>query len=288
MRHRKTAGDDLAAGHVDQYAAIPPPVAPAVGYIRAAYRGNERGTGAIHRQSVQVAPVLRHQGGNKFWSPQRSKTCGFADGRQATIQRIDEDRSPRAVYVTNPDVVGVDPANDATFEGNKLAVRSRLGRLALVQHILEPPEHVEPAGPQRLTVGPQALTLLDDALMGAHATIVPAADEEQPAGLIGGERHAHIRRRQPVGEARRQQQHRPPVDLVAGWGLAHVVTMFAKPLQLHMPIAKTSVRCGAFPIVQPILRPKAFREGRLRIYQGWSLSCLKLMPQAAFLRWLHA
>jgi hypothetical protein len=38
-----------------------------------------------------------------------------------------------------------------------------------------------------LTVGPQALTLLDQALMRAHTAVGLAADEKQPAGLVGRE-----------------------------------------------------------------------------------------------------
>jgi hypothetical protein len=192
MRHRKAAGDDLAAGHVDHDTAVVPPVAPAVGDIRATHRADERGTGAVHRQSVQVAPILRHQSGKEAWPPQRSKTCGFAYCRQATIQRIDEDRSPRAVDISDPDVVRVDAANDAAFDGYELAVRSRRRDLAVAQHILEPPQHVASARPQRLTVGPQALALLDEALMRAHAAVGLAADEKQPACLVGRERETCV------------------------------------------------------------------------------------------------
>jgi hypothetical protein len=135
-----------------------------------------------------VAPILRHQGAQELRAPQRPKTCGVADGRQATIQRIDENRSRHAVDISQPDVVCVDPANDAAFNGHELAVRSRLRGLAVAQHVLEPPEHVESARPERLTVGPQALTLLDQALMRAHTAVALAADEKQPAGLIGRER----------------------------------------------------------------------------------------------------
>jgi hypothetical protein len=62
-----------------------------------------------------VAPILRRQRGQEFRSPQRPKTCYFADCRQATVQRIDKDRSPHAINVPDPDVVDVDPANDAAF-----------------------------------------------------------------------------------------------------------------------------------------------------------------------------
>src|SRR5215471_6295930 len=176
MRHRKAAGDDLVAGHVDHDAAVVPPVAPAVGHIRAAHRADERGTGAVHRQSVQVAPILRHQSGQEAWPPQRSKTCGFAYRRQAAIQRIDEDWSlRRAVDVSNPDVVRVDSANDAAFDGYELALRACRRDRAVAQHILEPPQHIASARPQRLTVGPQTLTLLDHALMRAHAAVGLAA-----------------------------------------------------------------------------------------------------------------
>jgi len=60
------------------------------------------------------------------------------------------------------------------------------------------------AGPQRLPVRPQALALLDDALVRAHAAVGLAADEEQP-----------------VGKALRQQQYRAFVACLAGRLFTH-------------------------------------------------------------------
>src|SRR5262245_6952497 len=54
------------------------------------------------------------------------------------------------------------------------------------------------------------------ALVGAYAAVVPAADEEQSSGLVGGEREADIGCREPCREALRQQQQRAPV-LAATW-----------------------------------------------------------------------
>jgi hypothetical protein len=98
----------------------------------------------------------------------------------------------RAPSTSPTPMVGVDPANDAAFDGYELAVRSRRRDLAVAQHILEPPQHVESARPKRLTVGPQALTLLDDALMGTHTTVALAADEKQSTGLVGRERETCV------------------------------------------------------------------------------------------------
>jgi hypothetical protein len=192
VRHGKAAGHNLAARHIDHDAAVVAPVAPAVGNIRAAHCSDKRGTSAVHCESVKVAPILRRQRGQEFRSPQRPKTCRFADCRQAAVQRIDKDRTPRAINVPDPDVMDVDPANDAAFEGYELAVRSRWRGLAVAQHILEPPQHVESTCPERLTIGPQALTLLDDALMGADASVGLAADEKQPAGLVRRERETGV------------------------------------------------------------------------------------------------
>jgi hypothetical protein len=86
----------------------------------------------------------------------------------------------------------VDAANDAAFDGYEFAVRSHRRDLAVAQHILEPPQHVASARPQRLTVGPQALALLDEALVRAHATVGLAADEKQPAGLVSRERETCV------------------------------------------------------------------------------------------------
>jgi hypothetical protein len=85
------------------------------------------------------------------------------------------------------------------------------------EHVLEPPQHVERAGPQRLPVGPQPLALLDDALVRADAALVPAANEEQPSRLVGGERQADIRCREPCRETLRQQQQRSLVAHLPGW-----------------------------------------------------------------------
>src|SRR5262249_56717438 len=112
--------------------------------------------------------------------------------RRKTIRVSDEEGPRRAVAVPAPVVGGVDPAKAAAFEGYELALPSRRRALAVAQHILEPPQHVASARPQRLTVGPQALALLDEALMRAHATVGLAADEKQPAGLVGRERETCV------------------------------------------------------------------------------------------------
>src|SRR4051794_39646356 len=221
MRHRKAAGHDLAACYVDDDATIVPPLAPAVGDIRAADCADECGAAALHRQSIQVAAVFRHQRAEEFWPPQRPKTCRLADRRQATVQRIDEDRPARAIDVREADVVRVDTADDTAFDGYELAVRARRRRLAVLQHILEAPQHVEAARPKRLTVGPQALALLDHPLMSAYAAVAFAAYEKQTAGLVGCERETGVNGREPVGEAWRQHQHRSLVACGISGVLAH-------------------------------------------------------------------
>src|SRR5262245_25817951 len=73
VRHGKAAGHNLAAPHIDHDAAVVAPVAPAVGNIRAAHCSDKRGTGAVHCESVKVAPILRRQRGRNFRPPKRPK-----------------------------------------------------------------------------------------------------------------------------------------------------------------------------------------------------------------------
>ena len=133
-----------------------------------------------------MAAILRHQSAQEFRSPQRPEACGLAYCREAAVQRIDEDGPPRSVEIAEADIVDVDPADHPAFAGYKLAVRSARRGLAFAQHILETPQHVDAAGPERLAVGPKPLTLLDDALVRADPTVTLAANEEQAPGLVGG------------------------------------------------------------------------------------------------------
>jgi hypothetical protein len=127
----------------------------------------------------------------------------------------------RAVDLAHADVVDVGAAGDAALARHELALRAlRRGR-AGGEHVLEPPQHVARAGPQRLPVGPQPLALLDDALVRPHAAVVLAADEEQPSRLVGGEREADIRCREPCRESLRQQQQRSLVADLRGGTIGH-------------------------------------------------------------------
>src|SRR5262249_49087585 len=110
---------------------------------------------------------------------------------------------------------------DAALARHELAVGALRRGLARGEHVLEPPQHVERAGPQRLPVGPQPLALLDDALVRAHAAVLAAAAEEQPARLVGGEREADIRCGEPCRETLRQQQQRPFVAHLRGGNVGH-------------------------------------------------------------------
>ena len=90
--------------------------------------------------------------------------------------------------MTDSDIVDINAAGDAAFARNEFTISSGRCRLARPQHILEPPQHIEAARPQRLSVGPQSLTLFDQPLVGADAAVHLATDEEQSSGLIGRER----------------------------------------------------------------------------------------------------
>jgi hypothetical protein len=57
--------------------------------------------------------------------------------------------------------------------------------------------------------------------VGANAAVVLAADEEQPPRLVGGEREADIRCREPRRETLRQQQQRSLVAHLRGGTIGH-------------------------------------------------------------------
>ena len=157
----------------------------------------------------------------KLRPPQRPEARLVAHRGEAGEQRVDEDRRALAVDLAHADVVDVGAAGDAALARHELALRPlRRGR-AGGEHVLEPPQHVAGAGPQRLPVGPQPLALLDDALVRADAAVVLAADEEQPPGLVGGERETDIGRREPGRESLRQQQQRALVADLRGGTIGH-------------------------------------------------------------------
>ena len=86
----------------------------------------------------------------------------------------------------------VDGAGDPALARHEAAVGAFLGPRAGGEIVAEPPEHRLAAGPQVGAVGPQALAMLDQPLVGAQPAVGLAADEEQAAGLVGGERQAGI------------------------------------------------------------------------------------------------
>src|SRR5262245_59524366 len=122
MRHRQAAGHDLAARDIHDDAAVVPPFTPALGHIRAAHRGHKSCTRSVHGETVQVAAILRHQGGEKFWSPHGAKARCLADCGEATVECIDENRPPDAIDLAHANVMDVDAAGDATLAWYELAV----------------------------------------------------------------------------------------------------------------------------------------------------------------------
>jgi hypothetical protein len=168
-----------------------------------------------------MAAVLRRQRADEPGPPQRPEARLVADRGETGEQRIDEHRRAHAVDLAHADVVDVGAAGDAALAWHELAVGALRRGLAGGEHVLEPPQHVEGAGPQRLPVGPQPLALLDDALVRADAAVVPAADEEQPSRLVGGEGEADIGCREPCRETLRQQQQRALVAYLPGGNVGH-------------------------------------------------------------------
>ena len=199
VRHGQARRHDLAAGDVQHHAAIDAAFAPAIGDIAAADRGDVGRPGAIHGQAVQVAAILGGQGADEGRAPERTETRRVAEGGEAAEGGVDEDRPGRghALHLPDADVVDVEAAGDAGLARDEAAVGAVGGSHAGWHVVAEAPEHGLSAGPERVAIGPQTLTLLEQPLMGAQRAVGAQAEEDQPAGLVGGQSEAGAAFRQP-------------------------------------------------------------------------------------------
>ena len=196
MRHRQAASDDLAAGHVDDHAAVARcSRQPSATSLRPTSVTIGRAAVA-HGQAVEVAAVLGGELRDEGRPPQRREAVRRARPRQAGEERVDEDRPPARV---DRDVVDVEVAGGVAHLRHVEPVVARL-RLARAEHVLEAPELVERAHPQRLAVAGQAHAAVEGALEDRQPAVGLQADQEQLAGLVGGEGEA----RALLGEPREE------------------------------------------------------------------------------------
>ena len=130
---------------------------------------------------------------------------------------------PRRV---DADVVDVEPPGHPSLARHELACRAGFCRLAGGQPVDEAPQHRLAADPQLAAVGPQALAMLDQPLMAADRAVGLAADEDQPACLVGGQRQARIDARQPFRKPRRVHQDRALCGRLGGCFGCHAKLSF--------------------------------------------------------------
>lgn len=94
VRHGQAPNDDLPARDVDQDTAVAPPVAPPVGDVGPADRGDERGFAVAHGKSVQMATVLSGKFADERRLPKRLEAVAVGDRGQAAEHSVDEDPCP--------------------------------------------------------------------------------------------------------------------------------------------------------------------------------------------------
>ena len=196
VRHRQAAGQHLAGGDVDDAAAIVAAVAPAVGDVAAADRGDVARRPVLHRQAVEMAAVLRRQFTDERRFPHRPEAMPFAGGGETAEQGIDENHPAVGV---DGDVVDVEIAGGVADLGNVEPVVA-LVCLSRCQRVLEPPELIQRGHPQTVTVRAQPHAAAEGALEDRESSVGLQPDQEQLAHLIGGERQAQPLLRQPRGE----------------------------------------------------------------------------------------
>ena len=108
--------------------------------------------------------------------------------------------------VVRGDLVDVDVAERLRVARHEEGVERLVGGLAGAEDILQPPQlelagEVEPAGAVSEAHGALEILLVD-----RHGAVGLRADEEQLAGLVGGEGEAHAVARQPAREPARGRE----------------------------------------------------------------------------------
>ena len=200
VRHRQSFADDLVGLHVDHHATVLAAIPPAVDAVALAHRGHVLGLAIDHRQAVQVAPVLRRQLADERRLPDRLETVGLAELRQAGVLRVDEDH---LAVLADAEFVDVQVADGLGVARDIALVELAVDDLVRAQHVLEAPQLVKATQVDALRIADHAHGALEDALEERHPPLFVAADQVDPAGLVGGDRQRHPVLGQPAGQAAR-------------------------------------------------------------------------------------
>lgn len=184
MGHRQALGDHFVGGDVDHHAAVAPLVAPAVDDIGGRHRGDVARHTVLHRQTVEVAAVLRRKARDERRPPHRLEGMNRAVGGEAGIFGADEDQPAGGV---DAHLVHVEVGNGLAAARHIKAVEVLVGALVGTQDILEAPDLREAREQQPLAVADQAHGAHEVALVQRQRAVGQNADEEELARLIGRE-----------------------------------------------------------------------------------------------------
>jgi hypothetical protein len=198
MGHRQLIGNDPVVGDVDEYAAFGPARTPAVDHVRTADRRDiARLAFGPQRHAVKVAAILGGQSRDKGRLPDRPEAVPQIKRGETGIAGVDEYHPARVV---DADFVHVEVAGGLRIARHEGEIERLVGDLAGPKHILEPPElklggEVKPPGLPGETHRPVEILLVE-----RNRAVALNADQEQLAGLIGGEGEAGAVAQQPTGK----------------------------------------------------------------------------------------
>ena len=158
------------------------------------------GRAVVHGEAVQVAAVLGGEPRDEGRLPQRLEAVGDAHRREAGEFGVDEDHPAGPV---DAELVDVDVAGGLGVARHVEPVEILVGPLVRGEHVLEPPDLEQRADiePRRGRVDAHRAHVI--LLVEGDLAARQQADQEQLAGLVGGEGEAAAVARQPVAEAAR-------------------------------------------------------------------------------------
>jgi hypothetical protein len=197
VRHGEAAGEDPIGGEVEEDAAVSPPIAPTIRDVAVRDSRDVGRAARFHGEAVEVRAILRGEAGDPRRAPEGAEAVGFADGGEAGEEGVDEDR---AALTVDGDVVDVEVAGGVADRWDIKAVVAVVA-LARGEVILEAGELVVGGEPEGLGGGVQAHAAAEAALVDGELVILGEAQQEELAGLVGGEGEAEPLLREPGGQA---------------------------------------------------------------------------------------
>src|SRR5690606_16307284 len=149
-------------------AAVAAAVAPAVHGIAAAHGGDVSGLAVDHRQTIQVAAVLRRQLADEVRFPDRLEAVRLAQLGEAGILGVDEHH---LAVAADSEFVDVEVADGLRVPRHVALVEAPVDHLVWPQHVLEAPQLVQAAQVDALGVADDAHGALEDPLEEGDAAL---------------------------------------------------------------------------------------------------------------------